>query len=62
MNGANIGLDLTAVKGVTKIADAKEQPDLFGQKTLSSIIRSKDGNGVFGGKSEGANSPFQGLL
>ena len=38
LDGANIRLDLTAVKGITKVADAKEQPDLIGQNTLSSFI------------------------
>ena len=37
------------MKGITKVANAKEQPDLFGQNTHSSFFRCEGGDGVFGG-------------
>ena len=48
LDGSNIRLNLASVEGIAQVADSKKQPNLLGQDTLSSFIRSEGGDGVFG--------------
>lgn len=62
LNRANIGLDLATMIGISEVTDSKKQPNVLGQNTLSSFVRTEGGDGVLGGKSERPNGPFQGLF
>ena len=62
LNGAYVGLNLTPVETISKVADSEKQPNLLGQWTLSSLVGVQRCNGLFFREPERAHRPFEGLL